>query len=56
MPFAIPVQLYTYFFQLYRFCLGKLAKTLMMVYFLVENLLDIFLLVFYKYSVYDKGT
>ena len=33
------------FFQVYRFYLGKLAKTLIMVYFLLENSLDIFLLV-----------
>ena len=36
--------------------LGKLAKILIMVCFLSENSLDIFLLVFYKYFVYDKGT
>ena len=27
-----------------------------MAYFLFENSLDVFLLVFYKYFVYDKGT
>ena len=31
---------------IYSFCLGKLTKTLIMVYFLFENLLYIFLLVF----------
>ena len=36
------------FFQVYRFCLGKLANTQIMVYFLFENSLDICLLVFYK--------
>ena len=45
------------FFQVYRFCLGTLAKTLVMVYnFLFKNSLHIFLLVFFKYFVYDKGT
>ena len=38
------------------FFLKKLAKTLIMVYFLFENLFDICLLVFYKYFVYDKGS
>ena len=39
-----------------NFCLGKLAKTLIIVYSVFENLLDIFLLVFYKHFVYEKGT
>ena len=34
-------------FSSYRFCLEKFLKTLIMVYFLFENLLIIFLLVFY---------
>ena len=38
------------------FCLGKLVKPLIMVYSLFENSLDIFLLVFYKYFVNNKGT
>ena len=42
--------------RLIRFCLGKPAKTQIMVYFLFENSLDIFLFVFYKYFVYDTGT
>ena len=42
--------------QVYRLCLGKLTETLIMVYFLFENSLDIFLLVFYKHSMYGKGT
>ena len=37
------------FFQVYRFYLEKLAKTLIMVYFLLENSIDIFLLVFHKH-------
>ena len=41
-------------FQVYSFCLGKLAKTLIMVYFFLENPLDIFLLVFYKISCMSK--
>ena len=36
-------------FEVYSFYFGKLAKTLIMVYFLFENSLDIFLLVFYQY-------
>ena len=45
------------FFEVYGFCLGKLTKTQIMVYFLFKNSLDIFLLVFYnKYFVYGKGT
>ena len=34
-----------FFFQVYVFYLGKLAKTPIIVYFLFENSLDIFLLV-----------
>ena len=41
-------------FQVYRF--GKNTKTQILVYFLLENLLDIFLFVLYKHFVYDKGT
>ena len=37
--------------------LENLLKTLITVYFLCKNLLDIFfLLVIYKHFVYDKGT
>ena len=32
------------FFQVYRFYLGKLTKTLIVVYFLLEKSLDIFIL------------
>ena len=39
-------------FQVYRFCPGKIAKTRIMVYFLFENSLDIFLFVLYKYFMY----
>ena len=42
-------------FQVYLFCLGKLAKVLIIVYFCFENSLHIFLLVFYRYFGYDKG-
>ena len=45
-----------YLFQVYSFCLGKLAKILIMVFFSLVNLLDIFLLVLHKYFVYGKGT
>ena len=45
-----------YLFQVYSFCLGKLAKILIMVYFLSVNSLDIFLLVFHKHFVYGKRT
>ena len=41
-------------FSSFNFCLSKLVKTLIMVYFFFENPLDIFLLVFYEYFVYDK--
>ena len=46
------------FFQLFFLCLmcflclGKLAKTLIMVYSPIEHSLDIFLLVFFKVSLY----
>ena len=42
------------FFQVYRFCLGKLDKTLVMVYLLFENSLHISPLVFSKHFVYEK--
>ena len=44
------------FFKFIMLCLGKLAKTKIMVDSLFENLPDIFLLVYYKYFVYDKCT
>ena len=44
-----------YFVQVYHYCLGKLAKTLIIVHFLFKSLLVIFLLVFYKYFMFDKG-
>ena len=45
-----------YLFQVYSFCLGKLAKSFDYGLFSVVNSLDIFLLVFHKYFVYSKGT
>ena len=45
-----------YLFQVYSFCLGKLAKNFDYGLFSVVNSLDIFLLVFHKYFVYSKGT
>ena len=45
-----------YLFQVYSFCLGKLAKILIMVFFALVNSLDTFLLAFHKYFVYGKGT
>ena len=43
------------FFNLIASCFGKLAKTLIMVYCLLENSPYIFLLVFYKHFVFDNG-
>ena len=37
-------------------CLENLAKNLLVVYSIFECSLNIFLLVFYKQFVYDKGT
>ena len=45
-----------YLFKVYSFCLGKLAKILIMVYFLFLIHLIPFFLVFNKYFVYGKGT
>ena len=39
----------------YRFCLKKFAKTLIMAHFLFKTSLDVFLLVFYKYFVYNNS-
>ena len=44
------------FLQVYRFCLGQRAETVIMVYSLFENSLDMVLSMFYKHVVYDKGT
>ena len=44
------------FFQVYRLCLGKVAKTLIMVYSIIENSFDVFLFVFYKYFMFVKST
>ena len=44
------------FFKFVVWCLGKLAKTQIMVDFPLKYSFDIFLLVFYTYFVYDKGT
>ena len=41
----------TLIFQVYRFCRGKLSITQIMVYFLFENSLDIFPLVYVIYLV-----
>ena len=43
-------------FQVYRLWLEKLAKTQIVVYFIFQNSRHIFLFVFYKNFVYDKGT
>ena len=43
-------------FKFIALFLAKLVKTQIMVYFLLENSLDIFLLVSNKHFVYDKGT
>ena len=37
-------------------CLGKLAQTLILVYYFFENSLDFLLLVFDKHFVSNKGT
>ena len=42
-------------FKFNSFCLGKCAKTQIMVFFLFEKSLDLFLFVFCKHFVYDKG-
>ena len=46
----------TVFFKFITFCNGKLATTQIMVTSFFNNSLDIFLLVFYTHSMYDKGT
>ena len=43
------------FFKFIASLLETSAKTLIIVYFLFENSFDIFLLVFYKHFMYDKG-
>ena len=43
------------FFEFIALCLGKLAKTLIMVYSFFENSLDLFLSVFCKCFMFDKG-
>ena len=45
-----------YLFQVYSFCLRKLAKIFDYGLFSLVTSLDIFLLVFHKYFVYGKGT
>ena len=45
-----------YVFQVYSFCLGKLAKIFYYGLFSLVKSLDIFVLVFHKYFVYGKGT
>ena len=44
------------FFQVYRFCLKKLGKTVIMVDSLSKNSLNVFLLMFYKHFMYDIGS
>ena len=56
MEMDCSLKIWGYLIQVYSFCLGKLAKILIMVYFLYVNSLDTFLLVFHKYFAYGKGT
>ena len=44
------------FFKFIALRLLKFAKTLILIYSLFENSLDIFLLKFYKHFVSDKGS
>ena len=44
------------FCKFIAFCPGKLAKTEIMVQSIFENSLHIFLLVYFKHILYDKGT
>ena len=44
-----------HFFKFIALCLGKLAKTIIMVYFISKMISLDLLLVFYKYFMYNKG-